>query len=123
MIICAQALGHHRKLNIACLVFFGFAIMGLQATAQTPDKWEAAANIFKANCITCHGEDGAGTAIGNRLHVKNLYSKEVQAKSSDDLAHVIGAGKDNMPAFKDRLSEDQVQDLVEYIRHEAQKSH
>ena len=123
MIICTQALGHHRKLKIASLVLFGFVTTGLQATAQTPDKWETAANTFKANCTNCHAEDGSGTAIGNRLHVKNLYSKEVQEKSNSDLIQTIGAGKDNMPAFKDRLSFEQIEELVEYIRHEAQKSH
>jgi cytochrome c6 len=97
--------------------------MNLAAPAQTPEKWEAAANAFKANCTTCHAEDGSGTALGNRLHVKNLYSKEVQDKPSSDLAHTISDGKNNMPAFKNRLSSNQIQDLVEYIRHEAQKQH
>jgi mono/diheme cytochrome c family protein len=97
--------------------------ISLTATSQTNDKMEQAANDFKANCTNCHAENGGGTALGNRLHVKNLYSKEVQEKSTADLAETIRTGKENMPAFGDSLNADQIQGLIDYIRDRARKAH
>jgi cytochrome c6 len=110
------------KLSI-CVVLFGVAALGTRATAQTPDKMAAAETAFKANCTTCHNEDGSGTPVGMSLKVKDLRSKEVQDEKDEVLAHTISAGKNNMPGFGTRLSDEQIKDLIEYIRHKAPASH
>ena len=93
------------------------------AAAQTTVDANWVAITFKANCAICHAEDFAGTALGNRLHVKDLRTQEVQERSPKELAQTIKVGKDNMPAFGDRLDSDQIQRLVEYIRHKAPAAH
>jgi len=93
------------------------------ALAQTAPAPETAESLFKTNCALCHGDDGAGTDLGKKFNVKDLRSKEVQDKSSADLAEIIRAGKNNMPAFGKRLSEEQIQKLVDYIRQLAAAAH
>jgi mono/diheme cytochrome c family protein len=118
-----RILGLHRNLKTAYLVALGIIVAaGPLATAQNPVNTETTANTYKTNCATCHADDGSGTALGKRLHVKDLRTKEVQEKPSSELAQTIGAGKDNMPAFGNRLDDDQIQKLVDYIRHKAPKS-
>jgi mono/diheme cytochrome c family protein len=93
------------------------------AAGQAPAAKETAATTFKANCEVCHGADGSGSDLGHRLHVKDLRSKEVQSKPSSFLAQTIRAGKDNMPAFGNRLDDDQINALVVFVRHKKAGSH
>lgn len=74
------------------------------------------ASVYKANCSLCHGDDGAGTALGARFKVVDLRNKDVKAKSTADMAQTIREGKGNMPAFGKRLDGDQIDKLVAYVR-------
>jgi mono/diheme cytochrome c family protein len=72
---------------------------------------------FKAKCAMCHGADGKGdTAMGKKFGLKDLGSAEVQGKSDADLTTTVTKGKDKMPAYGEKLSKDQIDGLVKYIR-------
>lgn len=73
--------------------------------------------LFKTNCSMCHGADGAGSPFGKRLGAPDFRSKDVQDLSNVALSKIISDGKNNMPAFGTRFSADQINQLVEYIRH------
>lgn len=92
--------------------------MGTIADAQTAsDAPSSAASTFKANCAICHGDNGAGSPLGIRLHTPDLRSSEIHKKAPAALAHSISAGKNNMPAFAGKLSGGEIEKLVEYVRH------
>lgn len=114
--------GTSNCVKTAQLVVLVIAAAGSLATAQAPAKDDTGAGIYKANCVICHGDDGAGTTLGTRLQVKDLRSKEVQDRSAAELAQAIMAGTDKMPAFKSRLDSDQIQKLIEFIREKKPKS-
>jgi len=72
---------------------------------------------FKAKCQACHGPDGKGdTAMGKKFGLKDLGSADVQGKSDADLNGIITKGKDKMPAYGEKLSKEQIDGLVKYIR-------
>jgi len=73
---------------------------------------QSAADTYKAKCAMCHGADGSKSMMG----AKPLNGAEVQAMSDADLAGAITNGKGKMPAYKDKLSQAQINDLVKYIR-------
>ena len=98
------------------LALLGIVAAGPLAMAQSTAARDTSASTYKANCVICHGEDGSGTPLGIRLKAKDLRSKEVQDKPSKELAETIHTGKGNMPAFGTRLSSDQIDKLVEYVR-------
>jgi mono/diheme cytochrome c family protein len=100
----------------ANLVVLGAVTAGPLAMAQTPVATGTAESAFKANCVICHAEDGSGTPLGIRLKAKDLRSKEVQDKTSAELAQTVRAGKGNMPAFGTRMDNDQIDKLIEYVR-------
>lgn len=118
-----QKLTLHGSAKVSRLAFLGIITMSPLAMAQTAPAPETAESLFKTNCALCHGDDGAGTELGKKFNVKDLRSKEVQDKSSEDLAQIIRVGKDNMPAFGKRLNEEQIQKLVDYVRHLATPAH
>jgi mono/diheme cytochrome c family protein len=71
-------------------------------------------NIFKKQCVICHGNEGKGDGmVGMSLNPRpsNLQAKEVSIQSD-------GAP---MPSYKINLSEQQRWQLVDYIRKLQQK--
>lgn len=115
MMSCLRIFEVPRNLAIAALVSFAFVTTGSFAHAQTTASTDAA-GTFKSKCVTCHAADGSGSALGKRLHAPDLRSKEVQSMTPAALEQVISAGKNQMPAFGNRLDKDQIQKLVDYVR-------
>jgi mono/diheme cytochrome c family protein len=76
-----------------------------------------AAADYKAKCATCHGPDGKGdTAMGKTMKVKDLGSAEVQKQSDADVATIIEKGKKPMPGYEGKLTKEQIDSLVKYVR-------
>ncbi len=75
------------------------------------------ATLFKAKCAACHGADGSGnTVMGKKLKVRDLRSADVQGQSDAQLTAVISKGKGKMPPYEKSLNQQQVQELVAFIR-------
>lgn len=76
------------------------------ATAQD------AAGTYKAKCAMCHGPDGKGGKMGTR----DFASAEVKAETDAQLTEIISKGKGKMPAYGEKLKENEIKDLVGYVR-------
>jgi cytochrome c6 len=83
------------------------------ALALPPVAVADAAADFKAKCAMCHGADGSGKAS---MGTKDLGSADIQKMSNADLTAAITNGKGKMPAYKGKLTDAQITDLVSYIR-------
>ena len=76
------------------------------------------AATFKSKCALCHGADGTGnTPLGKQLQAANLRSKDVQKRTDAELQKVVHDGLNNMPPFGEQLSEDEIAQVVKYVRH------
>jgi cytochrome c551 len=68
----------------------------------------AAEGLFEANCAACHGADLAGGAGPNLQKVgANL--------SADEIKNIILNGKGGMPEQGDRVSDDEAQELADWL--------
>jgi mono/diheme cytochrome c family protein len=69
--------------------------------------------VYAANCASCHGADGRGTASG----APALAAEHVLAHRAGDLYWWIthGIERTAMPAFGDRISERERWDVVHYV--------
>jgi cytochrome c6 len=75
---------------------------------------QSGADTFKAKCAMCHGADGSGKAS---MGTKDMGSADIQKMSDADLTGDITNGKPpKMPAYKGKLSDAQIKELVSYIR-------
>lgn len=95
----------------------------LSPAATTPDEFAATRALFKKNCSECHGEDATGgtkTVDGKKLKVPTLRGGHALGHFDEDFIKQINKGGDGMPAFKDKLTPEQVNELVHLIRHEFQ---
>src|SRR5215203_3615196 len=73
--------------------------------------------IYKTNCAECHGGLGEGAKKGISL-LKGHALKHSEAEYIEQIAD--GDGK-KMPAFKDKLSVEQIAAVVKFVREELQK--
>jgi len=74
---------------------------------------QGGADTYKTKCAMCHGADGSGKAS---MGTKDLGSADIQKMSDADLTAAITNGKGKMPAYKGKLTDAQINDLVSYIR-------
>jgi cytochrome c6 len=80
-------------------------------------------SVYKARCVTCHGDDGGGrTTLGKEMKAPDLRSGEVQKLTDAELSEVVSRGKGEMPAFRKKLSRDQIQQVILHVR-ELAKGH
>ena len=75
------------------------------------------AALFTSKCAACHGKDGAAkTPMGAKLKVQDLSSPTIQKMSDADLKKIVSDGKDKMPSYKAKLTKEQIDTLVAYVR-------
>ena len=76
---------------------------------------DGAALYQSLGCALCHGADGKGNAT--MKDIPNFADAAWQKKTGDaEMINVIHNGKPPMPAYKNRLTDEQTRALVAYIR-------
>src|SRR5215510_4199061 len=95
-----------------------------QVSNATPDPFAATRGVFVKNCQNCHGPNGVGGPVkledGTKLKVPSLREGHALRHPDSDFVKQIEKGGDGMPAFKDKLNQQQVGDLIKFIRNEFQ---
>jgi cytochrome c6 len=114
------------KVKRATMILFAVAALAVAGTSPSPRVRGAAAedakSLFRENCAICHGVNGGGTDTGKKLNVLDLRSPEVQKETNEQLTEVILKGKNKMPGYEGKLSDEQIKKLVAHIRTLAKKS-
>ena len=97
-------------------IFTLSAILCLAALV-VPSFGQSAADLYKAKCAMCHGADGKGaTPMGPKIGVRDFHSPVVAKETDAEMFTLTKDGKNKMPAYKGKLTDDQIKDLVKYIR-------
>ncbi len=74
------------------------------------------AALYKSKCQACHGADGKGdTVAGKKVGAKDFHSPEVAKMSDAELFEVTKKGKEKMPSYDKKLTDDQIKALIKYI--------
>jgi len=98
-----------KKKVVVLIAIFALAAAGLYAADG--------AAVYKAKCASCHGADGSGqTAMGKAMKLRDLGSAEVQKQTDKELVAWTADGKAKMPAYKAKLSADEINAVVSFIR-------
>jgi cytochrome c6 len=100
------------------LLAVGMLMVGVVSTqaADVKENWTK-------HCVKCHGEDGKGqTTMGKKMKIKDYTDAKVQASFKDEEAFkVTKEGKKEgdktlMKPFADLLTDQEIKDLVAYVR-------
>jgi mono/diheme cytochrome c family protein len=85
---------------------------------KSPSRVERGRAVYEAKCVRCHGADGAGrTRMADIVEPPDMTDAEWQRRRSD--ARMIGAvanGLGQMPAFKKKLTRQEIAAAVAYVR-------
>jgi mono/diheme cytochrome c family protein len=76
--------------------------------------------VYMTQCALCHGEKGDGKgdlATEMKLNIPDLTKPDALSGRTDgELLAIIANGKDPMPSQKERMTEHQLWNLVNYLR-------
>jgi len=97
-----------------------------EVTPLTLDDLAAARKLYLETCVKCHKEDGkGGVSEIEKVKIKapNFTSERMKKDEDAEWIKVIkhGEKEEGMPAFDGKLSDDEIKDLVKFIRKEFQQ--
>jgi cytochrome c6 len=106
---------NHRMLRTASVVLQLFTLVLMFSVPMYAQDGPA---LYKTKCAACHDADGSGSgAMGKQLGAPDLRSDAVQKKTDAQLTDEIASGVgQKMPAYKGKLTDDQIKGLVAAIR-------
>ncbi len=89
------------------------------------DELASAREIYSETCVKCHKEDGTGGVTdfdGKKIKAPNFTTDRMKNEPDSEFIEVIenGEKEDGMPAFKGKISDDDIKNLVKLIRKDFQ---
>jgi mono/diheme cytochrome c family protein len=103
------------KFQVLSVLFFALVATGSAQAPDTQAAEQAGAVLFRDNCARCHGASLEGTkkapAIAEIRKKKHWTDERITNRILN------GEGK-KMPPFRDSLSQEQIQQLIAYLRAE-----
>jgi mono/diheme cytochrome c family protein len=78
-----------------------------------PSAAEDAKTLFANRCSACHGKDGKGSPVGQKLGAKDLAATTL---SAEELEKVIADGRGKMTAYRGKLTDAQIADLARFVK-------
>ena len=101
---------------VAAAVLSVFNVLGAITTNEAAAA--DAATIYNRQCVSCHGRDGRGrTRKGRQTHARDMTDASWQNDVSDErLFNSISNGRGKMPAFRKKISENDIDALVAHVR-------
>jgi cytochrome c6 len=93
-----------------------FAFLLVAALAQSKGDPAKGADVFADNCFGCHDPYSAKIKIGPGLKgMKDGKLPSGRPATHDTILSVINTGVDEMPAFKDKLTIQEKEDVTAYV--------
>ena len=90
------------------------------ANAASPvDEFATARANYQKNCEGCHGETGEGGLVkveNKRIKVPSLKADHALKHTDEQITKMITNGEEEMPSFKDKMSSQEISDMVRYVR-------
>ena len=104
-----------------CLIVAVALVLGFSYASRARADIEVpgdAKPTFDAKCSSCHGKDGRAKSLhAKHIHARDLTDAVWQNDVTDErIFNSISNGRNKMPAFKKKLSEAQIDELVAYVR-------
>jgi len=89
------------------------------AATASADEFAHAREIYAKNCEGCHGpnaEGGLAKVNNKQIKVPSLKAEHAIKHPDEKLTKMITNGEEEMPSFKNKLTQDEINLMVRYIR-------
>lgn len=106
-----------RLISLVLLVFatFTFEVHSPALAAETAKG----AKIFSANCSACH--IGGGNVIIANKTLKKQALEKYSMVTMEAIINQVQNGKSAMPAFRGRLSDEEIEDVAAYVLEKSEQ--
>jgi mono/diheme cytochrome c family protein len=101
---------------LCAAVFCAQAVLTISAHAAAPSKEDsikAGQQVFTTNCFQCHSVQPDQVRFGPSLY--NELKKPHPKKTDAEVREILKSGKNKMPAFGEKLSKQETDDLLSYL--------
>jgi len=89
-----------------------FMLLVLPASSVFAGDPFVGSNLYADHCVSCHGADGRGEIAGT----PSFRGGSLMTKSDSSLKDAVRTGRNLMPSFRNLLDEQQIDDVISYIR-------
>jgi mono/diheme cytochrome c family protein len=77
--------------------------------------------LFESKCTQCHGKDAKGAekmakVLKVDLTAVDLTGADASKLTAEEMAKTVSGGKKKMPKFKGKLTDDQIKQVVAYVK-------
>jgi mono/diheme cytochrome c family protein len=74
-------------------------------------------STFKSRCAMCHGADGQATSsMAKSMNIPSVKSPDFKKLTESEMVADTTNGKGKMPAYKGKLADAQIKEVVAYMR-------
>ena len=83
------------------------------------DEFATAKANYAKHCEACHGPEATGGLVKvdkKQIKVPSLKADHALKHTDDQITKMITNGEEEMPAFKDKMSAQEIQNMVRYVR-------
>nr|WP_245912205.1 c-type cytochrome [Calothrix elsteri] len=88
------------------------------SAANSANNQTNAVKLFENNCAGCHLNGNNIIRRGKNLKINAL--KKYGMNSIEAIAEIVTNGKNNMSAYKDKLTPREIQDVATYVLQQAE---
>jgi cytochrome c6 len=100
-----------KKLALSLVALAVVALVGAPAARAAADGKA----LYDAKCAMCHGKDGVAKPMAKGSADLN-DPKYQEGTTAEALATVIRDGKGKMPGYKDKLSDEEIKAVADYVK-------
>lgn len=129
------------KLILLALTFVTIALVGIACTetatptntstsrtaaspaapspAASVDEFATARANYQKHCEGCHGPDATGGLVkvdNKQIKVPSWKSEHAIKHTDDQITKMITNGEEEMPSFKDKMTPQEIAEMVRYVR-------
>jgi mono/diheme cytochrome c family protein len=91
--------------------------------AASVDEFAAAKANYQKHCEACHGPEATGGLVkvdNKQIKVPSLKAEHALKHTDDQITKMITNGEEEMPAFKNKMSSQEIAEMVRYVRKQIQ---
>jgi cytochrome c6 len=91
--------------------------------AASVDEFATAKANYQKHCEACHGPEATGGLVkveNKQIKVPSLKAEHALKHTDDQITKMITNGEEEMPAFKDKMTPQEIALMVRYVRKSIQ---
>lgn len=89
------------------------------APTASIDEFATARANYGKHCEACHGPNAEGGLVkvdNKQIKVPSLKRDHAVKHTEEQLVKIVTGGEEEMPAFKDKLSQQEIAEMVRFVR-------